>query len=73
MLQSGPDEEILKEIMEKHDAVSANTDNYVCIIGEAFYDAESGDDKELAEASRPESSRAVRQAGKRQKATPPPI
>ncbi len=50
VLQSGPDEEILKEIMEKHDAVSATGHKYVCIIGEAFYDAESGDDKELAEA-----------------------
>ncbi len=54
ILQSGgQDETILEELIDKYDAVGAegtNAKEYTCLVGEAFYDAETGDEKELAEA-----------------------
>jgi hypothetical protein len=53
VLHSGPDEAVLGEILEKHEAIGSEqtlSHDYKCLIGEAFYDAETGDDKELADA-----------------------
>ena len=53
VLLQGQDDAILKELLEVNDAIGADNtlaNKYVCLIGEAYYDAETGDEKELADA-----------------------
>jgi len=55
LLQSKSNEDlpILEELLDKYQALGCDTlksNKYFCIVGEAYYDAETGDERELAEA-----------------------
>lgn len=52
LLHQKDDQTILQELIDKYEAVgSPDTESrqYKCIVGEAFYDTETGDEEELAD------------------------
>lgn len=50
LLHQQPDPAILQELIDKHEALGSPdtfANSYKCIVGEAFYDTETGDEEEL--------------------------